>query len=427
MSKRACGDHQLTRTEATGLMLVSAPNLDTHRRFLHTLFRNVAAFDVAGSVCLASRNPFRIRSAAKVACQTSIFRRTGSVAGMSSPLLATDHVSLRVLTWNIDMGTDFPLVRVRHMLGTIKGQSPPVDVVMLQEVTSVEHAQGEVSSSHMTMIRDRLESTYDVHVDQRWVEENSYYIVMCTRKGLFTATPPIQVTCRMFESSKMGRGYILVEGTSAKAGRLALITSHLESEGSGAAERKRQFSTIVDVIRQHALLGHVVVFGGDTNLREGEISSTVVAKKPIHEAKEREKERAKDEVPGVQRKISDAFIQAGADESKKFTWDMKRNDNLKVDWEFPPASRYDRVFLFGPFKRYPVCTNWDLLGKERLECGVFPSDHWGVLVDIQIPVLPSIEHVPEEKKASLTEKRSPGNKRAKKRQKLNKTQLDANV
>jgi endonuclease/exonuclease/phosphatase family metal-dependent hydrolase len=346
---------------------------------------------------------------------------------MSSPPLATEHVSLRVLTWNIDMSTDFPLVRVRHMIRTIKAQNPPVDVIMLQEVTSVEHAEGDLSSSHMTLIRDRLESTYDVHVDQRWVDENSYYIVMCTRKGLFTKTPPIQITFHMFESSKMGRGYTVVEGTSAKAGRLAFITSHLESEGSGAAERKKQFSAIVDIIRQHALLNHVVVFGGDTNLREGEISSTVVAKKPIHEAKEREKERAKDEVPDAKRKISDAFIQAGADESKKFTWDMKRNDNLKVDWEFPPASRYDRVFLFGPSKRYPVCTKWDLLGKERLECKVFPSDHWGVLVDIQIPVLPSVERVTEENAASRTEKRSPGNKRAKKRRKLNKADQDTNV
>jgi endonuclease/exonuclease/phosphatase family metal-dependent hydrolase len=345
---------------------------------------------------------------------------------MAIPKDPTATLSVRVLTWNVDMSTEHPLERARAMVSIIKSQHPPIDVIMLQEMTSVVHEEGAAKNSHMSLFRERLEAAYHVHASEEWVRERNYYAVIFTRKGLFTPGAPVQVTYHSFEGSIMERGYVLVDGLSASAGRLTFITSHLESETIGAVERKNQFAEIIRILRERADGDHVVIFGGDTNLREGEISSAVIAKKPVHELKERERERAKGDLPTAQRKISDAYIQAGADEKKKFTWDMKRNDNLKVDWEFRPASRYDRVFVFGPTARYPVCTNWDLVGRERLECSVFPSDHWGVLVDIQVPLLPSpVIGASDGKEPEPVKAKSPDTGRAKKRRKVRKTEHNA--
>jgi hypothetical protein len=294
--------------------------------------------------------------------------------------------SVRVVTWNVDMNTDHALVRAAATVAIVRALTPPADVFMVQELTSVPHSGDDPRSSVLAAFRSGLADTHALHVDESWPSGRPYYVALFVRNGAFAAAPPPAVVFKDFADSRMGRGYAAVDGVLAGArGRrrppVCFVTSHLESERAGAEQRKAQFSEVIALMRANAARGVVTVFGGDTNLREAEVSGAAVAKGVGPEEKERAAGPGR---PEEKRKVSDAFVQAGADPGEKFTWDMAKNDNLRVDWEIKPRSRYDRVFCFGPEASYPVCTKWTLLGKGRLPCGVFCSDHWGVLVDIRI-------------------------------------------
>lgn len=286
------------------------------------------------------------------------------------------------------MGTDSHLTRARAATRIVLALEPSPDVVMLQEVTSVPGGeQGGVGPAMLDVFRNKfVDAGFEMYTKS---EDRMYFDVMFVKKDLFE-DGSVKSECTSFEGSAMGRAFVKVEGVLKKgclgweeAGfrkKVCFLTSHLESEKAGAVQRKVQFAKIIEMMRENAKEGTVTIFGGDTNLREGEISGAVVSKGAA-ETKERE---ASADRPVDKCKISDAYVQSGSEPSKKFTWDMDANDNLKVDWEFKPKSRYDRVFVFGPAKHFPVCHGWDLVGRTRLECGVFPSDHWGVVTDITI-------------------------------------------
>jgi hypothetical protein len=81
---------------------------------------------------------------------------------------------------------------------------------------------------------------------------------------------------------------------------------------------------------------------------------------------------------------------------------MAKNDNKKFANSGPgsylPRCRFDRVLLnrqwlaldggSGPEEPSGVdglVERWELLGTERLTCGVFPSDHFGISTLIRLP------------------------------------------
>lgn len=296
------------------------------------------------------------------------------------------------------MDTSFAVSRSKAIVQIVRELQPPADLVMLQELTSVARdEEGGTGLSQLEVFRKGLSAQYVPLVHRDWELESNYFVAAFARKGFFTSPEKLKVEYNDFPKSRMGRGYMLIEGEVPSVGKLTFLTSHLESEVAGTEQRKSQFAEIVQIMRAKVENGKVVVFCGDTNLRESEISAAVVAKKEIQE----EKERANKDKPEEKRKLSDAFIQASGTAAQKYTWDMRRNDNLKdAEWEFPPRTRYDRVFLFGPRDRYPVCTKWQLLGEQRLPCGVFASDHWGVLADIDIPVVKDSAAKTQEKQKS---------------------------
>jgi len=101
-----------------------------------------------------------------------------------------------------------------------------------------------------------------------------------------------------------------------------------------------------------------VIFGGDTNLRDAEVSA----------------------VGGLSSGVVDAWEECGSPADSEFTWDVSINDNL--DWEYPgkPRLRFDRLFMR---RAQGTCSlkvaKFELVGMERLACcRRFPSDHWGV-------------------------------------------------
>ena len=129
-------------------------------------------------------------------------------------------------------------------------------------------------------------------------------------------------------------------------------------------------------------------------MREAEISAKDVCKTIDAEEKYRNSKKAKTSstkkrrtttAGGQKPKVSDAWILAGAPTAAKFTWDTLKNDNLDMgQMDFRPRSRYDRVFVLAPDDISVKVKSFELVGKERLSCGKFPSDHYGVLVDFEV-------------------------------------------
>jgi hypothetical protein len=68
------------------------------------------------------------------------------------------------------------------------------------------------------------------------------------------------------------RRHYLIHPIKFADAKIVVMTSHLESLVEHGAERKKQFSEILDYIkRQNENFN--VVFGGDTNLRDTEVTA----------------------------------------------------------------------------------------------------------------------------------------------------------
>lgn len=300
--------------------------------------------------------------------------------------------------------------RTRALIRQIRLHNP--DVVMLQEVTAeslpillmalCEQKQACVSSAHSsntshdtssdpsTSAHDKAHKLfYSFHVGDSWAETLPYFPVMLTRAGLLIDPT---VTCERFPASKMHRAYICARGKLSSTGLCAaFITSHLESLKEGTVQRKDQLQELFHFMRDCVSDGHTAVFAGDTNLREAEVPARDVYKTLAAEqarggeGEERPKKRRR--VEGG--KFVDAWLAAGGVDEHKFTWDMAKNDNLPFEAEFKPRARYDRAFLLWPKDLQVTVNGVQLLGKERLACGKFVSDHWGLCVDLTLSGKPS--------------------------------------
>ena len=159
-----------------------------------------------------------------------------------------------------------------------------------------------------------------------------------------------------FRTSQMGRHYVL-QKLMIYNHPVTFITSHLESLKENAKERQHQLNQSFDLMKQHhAQDKSNVIFAGDLNMRAEDLKK----------------------VGGIPFGVTDAWETTGEDPQNKFTWDLERNDNKS----FPnckPRARFDRMY----FKRAPTkaihCIDFVLVGLKRLECGMFPSDHFGML------------------------------------------------
>jgi len=80
----------------------------------------------------------------------------------------------------------------------------------------------------------------------------------------------------------------------------------------------------------------------------------------------------------------------GSNFSEKYTWDTFANTNLDVD--FKTQARFDRLFFVSPLNA-SASTVWQpvdfhLVGKSKVSnIDRFPSDHWGMLVTLENPLL----------------------------------------
>ena len=159
-----------------------------------------------------------------------------------------------------------------------------------------------------------------------------------------------------FQSSGMGRHYVL-QKLLIHNRPVTFITTHLESLKENAKERQNQLKQCFDLMGKHHLQDKAnIIFAGDLNMRAEDLKK----------------------VGGIPFAVTDAWETTGENPQHKFTWDLERNDNKS----FPnckPRARFDRMY----FKRAPSkaihCIDFALVGLKRLECGMFPSDHFGIL------------------------------------------------
>lgn len=251
-----------------------------------------------------------------------------------------DDSRFSLLTWNID-GLDLgnQQDRARGVCSYLALYSP--DVVFLQEVIP----------------------PYLSYLQKRAV---SYTIIPGNIDGYFTAIMLKKSRVKFlrqeiipFPTTSMMRNLLVVH-VNISGNELCLMTSHLESTKGHAKERLNQLRQVLKTM-QEASESTTVIFGGDTNLRDHEVT----------------------QIGGLPNNILDIWEFLGKPKHCRYTWDTNCNSNL--DANFKCKLRFDRIFFRTAAEGGQIIPrSLDLIGLEKLDCGRFPSDHWGLLCDFDV-------------------------------------------
>ncbi|XP_051247366.1 tyrosyl-DNA phosphodiesterase 2 [Dicentrarchus labrax] len=246
-----------------------------------------------------------------------------------------DDNKLSLISWNVDgLDTDNLAERARGLCSFLVLYTP--DVVFLQE----------------------LIPPYVQYLKKRAV---SYLIIEAGEEGYFTGMMLKKSRVKFVESeivtyptTQMMRN-LLVAQVDFKGQRLCLMTSHLESCKGQAEERMKQLRVVMQRMRE-APDNVTVLFGGDTNLRDAEVAKV-----------------------GLPPSVCDVWERLGKQEHCRYTWDTKANSNKTVP--YVSRCRFDRVY-FRPANKDGVPRqapdHMALVGLEKLDCGRYISDHWGI-------------------------------------------------
>lgn len=246
-----------------------------------------------------------------------------------------DDNKLSLISWNVDgLDTDNLGERARGLCSYLVLYTP--DVVFLQE----------------------LIPPYVQYLKKRAV---SYLIIEGGEEGYFTGMMLKKTSVKFSESeivpyptTQMMRN-LLVAQVTFKGQKLCLMTSHFESCKGQAEERMKQLRVVMKRMRESPE-DVTVLFGGDTNLRDTEVAKV-----------------------GLPSTVCDVWERLGKQEHCRYTWDTRANNNKAVP--YVSRCRFDRVYLRPAAKDGVPCLAPDhlaLVGLEKLDCGRFTSDHWGI-------------------------------------------------
>ncbi|KAL9963274.1 hypothetical protein ACROYT_G032458 [Oculina patagonica] len=255
--------------------------------------------------------------------------------------------NLTLLSWNVD-GLDKGnlLERTREECCIINSRKP--DVVFLQEVipNTLSIFQSECSG----------------YLCKHGPTQDYFNILLLKNSSIKTTD---SLLCTHFQSSKMERHLLCQPVMFKNKTELILMTSHLESTVQCKVERKRQLEQVLTRMTEQPPQA-TVIFGGDTNLRDAEVSA----------------------IGGLPSGIVDVWEECGRPPNSQFTWDMTINDKIGSPNPYRPRIRLDRLFVrSGQAGQHALkASKFELVGMERVAgCRRFPSDHWGMWCEFSQP------------------------------------------
>ncbi|PKK34201.1 tyrosyl-DNA phosphodiesterase 2 [Columba livia] len=251
-----------------------------------------------------------------------------------------DDSSFSLITWNID-GLDVGNLkeRARGICSYLALYSP--DVVFLQEVIQPHLRLLEMRASSYTVIPGNIDG---------------YFTVIMLKKSRVKI---LKYEIIPFPSTSMMRNLLVVH-VSISGNELCLMTSHLESTKDHSKERMKQLKIVLNKMQKESE-STTVIFGGDTNLRDSEVAK----------------------LGSFPNNIMDIWEFLGKPQHCRYTWDTYSNTNLNA--EYKCKLRFDRIY-FRPAADggHIIPRSMDLIGLEKLDCGRFPSDHWGLLCKFDV-------------------------------------------
>uniref|UniRef100_A0A1A7Y471 Tyrosyl-DNA phosphodiesterase 2 n=1 Tax=Iconisemion striatum TaxID=60296 RepID=A0A1A7Y471_9TELE len=246
-----------------------------------------------------------------------------------------DDNKLSLMSWNVDgLDSDNLQERARGLCSFLALYTP--DVVFLQELIP----------PYIQYLKKRAVSYLIIEGG-----EDEYFTGMMLKKSRVKLLESEIVT---YPTTQMMRN-LLVAQVTFKGQKLCLMTSHLESCKGYAGERMKQLRLVMQRMKE-APEDVNVLFGGDTNLRDTEVAKV-----------------------GLPSGVCDVWERLGRQEHCRYTWDTKTNNNKS--FSFVSRCRFDRIFLRPATKEGVPHLSPDhmaLVGLEKLDCGRFISDHWGV-------------------------------------------------
>ncbi|XP_041740106.1 tyrosyl-DNA phosphodiesterase 2 isoform X2 [Coregonus clupeaformis] len=241
-----------------------------------------------------------------------------------------------------------------------KDSSPPKVKRQKLDKPQRDKPQGKVDcyTPDVVFLQELIEP-YVQYLKKRAV---SYTIIEGGKEGYFTGLMLKKSRVKLLNSdvisyptTQMMRNLLVAE-VKFRDQELCVMTSHFESCKGQAEERMKQLRVVLK--RMTDVPSNVtVLFGGDTNLRDTEVTK----------------------VGGLPSGVCDVWDQLGKQEHCRYTWDTKANSNKSVP--YVSRCRFDRVYLRpareGPGSRMAP-DHMALVGLEKLDCGRYTSDHWGI-------------------------------------------------
>lgn len=86
---------------------------------------------------------------------------------------------------------------------------------------------------------------------------------------------------------------------------------------------------------------------------------------------------------GLPNNVMDMWEFLGKPQHCRYTWDTSSNTNLGIASKC--KLRFDRVYIRPAAEGGNIVPrSMDLIGLEKLDCGTFPSDHWGLLCNFDV-------------------------------------------
>ncbi|KAI5130369.1 tyrosyl-DNA phosphodiesterase 2 [Manis pentadactyla] len=336
------------------------------RRLLCAEFASVASCDAAVAQCYLAENDWDIERALnsyleppveegamkscaetpsepKLCVDLTSEETTDSIVSKTSTsenIQQEDGSTFSFITWNID-GLDLNNLqeRARGVCSYLALYNP--DVIFLQEVIP----------PYCSYLKKRA-SSYEIITG----DEDGYFTAIMLKKSRVKFKSQEIIP---FPNTKMRRNLLCVNA-SVSGNELCLMTSHLESTRGHAEERMNQLKMVLKKMQETPQIA-TVIFAGDTNLRDQEVARC----------------------GGLPSNILDVWEFLGKPKHCQYTWDTQMNSNLGISATC--KLRFDRIFFRTAAEDgHIVPQSLDLLGLEKLDCGRFPSDHWGLLCNLDI-------------------------------------------